>query len=180
MAPLLVPFPIILFPWKELQYLWQGTSCNHLSPKILEAISSWFSNLTDHKNLTYFHKAQSLNQRQAHWLLDLADFGLNIIHVPGKLLIAPDALSRCPDLLPPDDNNEDITLLPPSMFVHVIDATVSHCITSASSNDPLVLQALQSMNEDILPAFHSHLSDWQITESVLTYKSHIYVSNNDM
>ena len=183
--------------WHPCLYLFQSFSFPERNYNIYDrellaiiwALKSWRQYLhgspisiqvfTDHKNLTYFHKAQSLNQRQAHWLLDLADFGLNIIHVPGKLLIAPDALSRCPDLLPPDDNNEDITLLPPSMFVHVIDAIVSHCITSASSNNPLVLQALQSMNEDILPAFHSHLSDWQITESVLTYKSHIYVSNND-
>ena len=65
------------------------------------------------------------------------------------------------------------------MFVCVIDVTLSHQITSASSNDPLVLQALQFKNEDISPAFCSHLSDWQITEDVLTYKSHIYIPNDD-
>ena len=102
-----------------------------------------------------------------------------MVHVPGKLLVAPDALSRCPDLLPPDDDNEGIMLLPPSMFVHVIDATLSHRITSASCDDPLVLQALQSMNEDIPPTFHSCLSNWQITEGVLIYKGHIYISDND-
>ena len=82
-------------------------------------------------------------------------------------------------LLPPDDDNEGITLLPPSMFVHVIDATLSYRITSASSDNPLVLQALQSMNEDISPTFHSFLSDWQITEGVLTYKGRIYIPDND-
>ena len=105
-----------------------------------------------------------------------------MVHVPGKLLIAPDALSRNPNLLPPDppdDDNEGVTLLPPSMFVHVIDATLSHCITSASSDNPLVLQALQSMNKDIPPAFCSCLSDWQITKGVLTYKGHIYVLDDD-
>ena len=65
------------------------------------------------------------------------------------------------------------------MFVHVIDAALSHCITSASSDNPLVLQALQSMNKDILSAFHSHLSDWQITKGVLTYKGHIYIPDDD-
>ena len=98
-----------------------------------------------------------------------------MVHVPGKLLVAPDVLSRCPDLLPPDDDNEGVMLLSPSMFVCVIDATLSYCITTASSDDLLVLQALQSMNEDILPTFHSRLSDWQITEGVLTYKGRIYV-----
>ena len=102
-----------------------------------------------------------------------------MVYVPGKLLVAQDALSRCPNLLPPDDDNEGVTLLPPSMSVRVIDATLSHPITTTSSDDHLVLQALQSMNEDILPAFRSHLSDWQITEGVLTYKGCIYVPDDD-
>ncbi|KIN98735.1 hypothetical protein M404DRAFT_31062 [Pisolithus tinctorius Marx 270] len=48
---------------------------------------------TDHKNLTYFKSLQNLNCCQAHWLLDLADFDLQLEHVPGKDLAAPDALS---------------------------------------------------------------------------------------
>ena len=35
------------------------------------------------------------------------------------------------------------------------------------------------MNEDIPPAFHSHLSNWQITEGILTYKGCIYIPDND-
>ena len=48
---------------------------------------------TDHKNLTYFCKLQALNCRQARWLLDLADFNLTMIHIPGSQLTGPDALS---------------------------------------------------------------------------------------
>ena len=75
---------------------------------IIQALKSWRQYLygssfpiqvfTDHKNLTYFCEAQSLNWRQACWLLDLADFNLKMVHVPGKLLVAPDALSRWPNL----------------------------------------------------------------------------------
>ena len=91
--------------------------------------------------------------------MDLADFDLKMVHVPGKLLVVPDALFRRSDLLPPDDDNEGVMLLSPSMFVHVIDAALSHHITSASSDDLLILQALQYMNEDIPPAFCSCLSN---------------------
>jgi len=49
---------------------------------------------TDHKNLTYFKQPQNLNHCQARWLLDLSDFDLELHHVPGKDLGAPDALSR--------------------------------------------------------------------------------------
>ena len=153
--------------WHPCSYLSQSFSSSKRNYNIydrkllaiIQALKSWRQYLhgspfptqifTDHKNLIYFHKAQSLNQRQAHRLLNLADFDLKMVHVPGKLLVAPDALSRSPDLLPPDDDNEGVTLLPPSMFVHVIDAALSHHIISASSDDPLILQALQSMNEDI-------------------------------
>ena len=120
-----------------------------------------------------------LNRRQAHWLLDLADFDLTMIHVLGSHLTGPNALSRCPDLLPSTTlENEEVTLLPPSLFVNLIDTSLSHRIQSSSTSDPLVLQALQSMNGLILPAFHSRLSDWQYTEGVLTYKGHVYIPSD--
>ena len=70
--------------------------------------------------------------------------------------------------------NEGVTLLPPSLFVNLIDTSLSHRIQSSSASDPLVLQVLQSMDGSISPAFHSHLSDWQYTEGILTYKGRVY------
>ena len=103
-----------------------------------------------------------------------------MIHVPGKLLARPDALSCQPNLLPSDDaNNDGVTLLPPSLFVNIIDTVLSQCIEWASASDPLVLQALQSMHEDIPLPFHSCLADWQVEARILTYKSHVYVPAND-
>ena len=131
---------------------------------------------TNHKNLTYFCKPQALNRRQAHWLLDLADFDLTMIHVPGSHLAGPNALSRRPDLLPSTiPENKGVTLLPPSLFVNLIDTSLSHHIQSSSASDPLVLQALQSMDGSIPLAFRSRLSDWQYTEGILIYKGCIYI-----
>ena len=113
--------------WHHCSYLFQSFSSternydiyNWEPLAIIQALKSWRQYLhgspfpiqvfTDHKNLTYFCKAQSLNRRQAHWLLDLADFDLKMVHVPGKLLVALDALSRHPDLLPPDDDNKGVS-----------------------------------------------------------------------
>ena len=134
---------------------------------------------TDHKNLIFFHSLQGLNCHQARWLLDLADFDLHLIHIPGSHLAGPDALSWRPDLLPPlDHDNYNVTLLPPSLFVCIIDSALSSHIASSSSSDPLALQALQFLDGSILPAFRSHLSDWQHTNSLLTFKGHIYVPSN--
>ena len=103
-----------------------------------------------------------------------------MIHVPGKLLARPDALSRRPDLLPSKDaDNDSITLLSPSLFVNMIDAALLQRIGSASAGDPLVLQALQSMHEDIPLPFHSRLADWQVEAGILTYKGHVYVPADD-
>ena len=131
---------------------------------------------TDHKNLTFFRSPQHLNRHHARWLLDLADFDLRLTHIPGSQLTGPDALSRHPDLLPASDSdNDNVTLLPPSLFVHVIDSALSSRIACSSSSDPLVLQALQSMNGSIPPAFHSRLLDWQYADGVLTYKGRVFV-----
>ena len=135
---------------------------------------------TDHKNLTFFRSPQSLNQRQARWLLDITDFDLKLIHVPSWHLTAPDALLRWPNHLPPSFiDNEGVTLLPPSLFVHVINMALLSKISSSFSADPLVLQALQSMDGSISPAFCSCLSDWQHINGLLTYKNRIYVPPTD-
>ena len=103
-----------------------------------------------------------------------------MIHVPRKLLAGPDALSRRPDLLPSEDaDNDGVTLLPPSLFVNIIDTALSQCIKSALAGDPLVLQALQSMHEDIPLPFCSCLADWQVEAGILTYEGHVYVPTDD-
>jgi hypothetical protein len=63
--------------------------------------------------------------------------------------------------------------------VNIIDVTLSHRIESASVGDPLVFQALQSMNEDISLPFCSWLSDCQVEAGILTYQGCVYVPNDD-
>ena len=95
-------------------------------------------------------------------------------------LAGPDALSCRPDLLPhSNSDNDGVTLLPPSLFINVIDVALSHRVQSASAGDPLILQALQSMNEDIPLLFRSRLSDWQVKAGILTYQGCVYVPNDN-
>ncbi|ESK80701.1 hypothetical protein Moror_9511 [Moniliophthora roreri MCA 2997] len=69
--------------------------------------------LSDHKNLTYFRTAQKLNRRQARLSLYLTQFDLRLVHVPGTKMVQSDALSRRPDLIDEEENdNEDINSKP--------------------------------------------------------------------
>ena len=131
---------------------------------------------TNHKNLTYFREAQKLNRRQARWLLDLTDFDLKIVHVPGKLLAGPNTLSCRSNLHSGKSDNTETILLPNFLFVNLIDSVLHSHISFASTTDPLVLQHLQSSLEPSIPAaFCSRLSDWQILEGILTYKGQVYI-----
>ena len=99
-----------------------------------------------------------------------------MIYVPRSHLTGPNALFRRPDLLPSTTpENEGVTLLPPSLFINLINTSLSHRIQFSLSSNPLVLQALQSIDGSIPPAFCSSLSDWQYTEGILTYQGRVYI-----
>ena len=104
---------------------------------------------TGHKNLLYFKEARKLNRRQARWMLDLADYNLKLIHVPGKQLSTPDTLSRRPDYIPREDtDNEGVTLLPQTLFIRLVDAELNQKIAQSTRNDPQVLNALHTLENE--------------------------------
>ena len=73
---------------------------------------------SDHKNLTYFRSPQKLNGRQVRWCLYLTRFNIQMFHMPGTKMVQSDALSRRPDHIPENDNdNEEVVLLPDTLFV---------------------------------------------------------------
>ena len=104
-------------------------------------------------------------------MLDLADYDLKLIHVPGSKLCAPDALSQRPDLTPKIDNdNEGVTLLPQTLFINLIDTDLNEKIVRSSEKDPLVLNALQALEGEVPVQFRSRLSDWSYDAGILTYQ----------
>ena len=76
-------------------------------------------------------------------MLDLADYDLKLIHVPGKQLSAPDVLSRRPDFIPKEDtDNKGVTLLPQTLFTRLVDIELNQKIVKSTRKDPQVLDAL--------------------------------------
>ena len=123
MAPLLLPLTILLPRRKNYDIY------NRELLAVIRGLKTWKHYLwgspfpvkvfTDHKNLLYFKEPHKLNRRQAGWMLDISDYDLKLIHVPGRELAGLDALPRRPNLIPKEDNdNKQITLLPKSLFVN--------------------------------------------------------------
>jgi len=94
---------------------------------IIQALTEWHHYLEgnphpviifmDHNSLLYFHTAQKLTHCQACWQLILSMFDIELHHIPGMKLAAPDTLSRRPDHHPTESDNANVTLLPDMMFV---------------------------------------------------------------
>ena len=73
--------------------------------------------LTDHANLAFWKNPKKVNRRVARWFATLQDYHLRIKHVPGKQHAAPDMLSRRPDADKGEQDNLDLTLLLPELFI---------------------------------------------------------------
>ena len=72
---------------------------------------------SDHQNLTYWKKPQKLSRCIAREQLDLMEFDFEIHHILGKANSQADMLSRRPDYDQGTCNNENIIVLPESVFV---------------------------------------------------------------
>ena len=113
-------------------------------------------------------------------MLDISDYDLKLIHVLGKELAGPDALLRRPNLIPKENNdNEQIALLPESLFVNTIDLAIANKIAKSSEKDPVILKTLQAMDEDLPTEFRSRLSDWSYDARILSYQGRIYIPDQD-
>ena len=75
--------------------------------------------LTDHANLAFWKNPKKVNRRVARWFATLQDYHLRIKHVPGKQHAASDMLSRRPDADKGEQDNLDLTLLPPELFIRL-------------------------------------------------------------
>ena len=111
-------------------------------------------------------------------MLDLADYDLKLIHVPGSKLCTPDALSRWPDLIPKIDNdNEGVTLLPHSLFVNLINTDLNDKIVKSSEKTPWYLMPSKPLKGKSPP--NSDPASWtgpMMRESSFTRAEYSYLT----
>jgi hypothetical protein len=75
-----------------------------------------FTILTDHANLQYWKAPKNLNRRTARWHADLQEYNYKIKHIPGSTNIPADALSRPPGIDKGEEDNQNVTIIPPEKF----------------------------------------------------------------
>ena len=100
----------------EQEFLGVLKALKHFRPHIA-ATEIPVTILTDHTNLTHWKATRKVNRCVARWFTEIQDYNLTIKHVPGKIHTTPDMLSRLPGVDQGKQDNTDIVLLPPSLFI---------------------------------------------------------------
>ena len=128
----------------------------------------------NHKNLTYYRSPQQLTAQQARWWNNLSQYNLKLIHVPRSKLIQADALSHQSDHITEEDD-ETIVMLPDNMFISLIATDLRDKIANATKTDELTTTIKNCLHKHLPPPMCTTLSDWSITDDLITYKGKIYV-----
>ena len=102
-----------------------------------------------------------------------------MFHMPGTRMVQSNTLSRRPDHIPENDNdNEDVVLLPDTLFVRVINNELQRIIETATATDDLVKNISDVLSKKGIPPIRSSLSDWKIEDGMLFYQERCYIPEN--
>jgi hypothetical protein len=115
----------------------------------------------------------------AQWALYLSEFGIKLVHIPGKKNIQANSLSQRPDLCPQRIDNEDVIVLPEHLFVNLINMELQKKIVNAKNMDYDAAEAIKELLEQGPKEVKKNLMDWEVEEfkgeNVLFYKGKNYV-----
>jgi RNase H-like domain found in reverse transcriptase len=132
----------------------------------------------DHRNLTYFRKAQKLSDWQARWSLFISEFDIKLQHLPGNKMVLSDTLSRRPDHCPEEDETTEEILLLDNLFLNLLDVNLRDRITKNKEYDFNVTKAIELLQEEGPTSIQNDLEDWKIevdNQKMIFYKGKQYV-----
>ena len=85
-------------------------------------------------------------------------------------MVQSNALSHRQDFVSEEDsNNENLTLLPESMFIRTIDTELQDLFTKNLMGDDLITDAIKIIKEGGTLPMKSSVSDWKIEEGLLFF-----------
>lgn len=92
-------------------------------------------------------------------------------------MVQSDALSRREDHIPEEDNdNEDRTLLPDTVFLQVIDANLRTQIATSVIKDEIVKDTVQVLKTQGPFPMKSSLQDWKVdNDGLIFFRNKCYV-----
>ena len=85
-----------------------------------------------------------------------------------------DALSQ-KDKVDTSNDNQDVVLLPPILFIQAIDAALADKITCSSLSNPLVSVALHTLDNGKSLLARAFKNDWHYDNGKLYFKNHLYI-----
>ena len=146
----------------------------------------------DHKNLGFYKKTNKVTPRQARWLTFLQDYNLLWEYVPGSKLIQADALSRRPDHIDDNEDNDDeyYVLIPPERIIsRILRQTHEELCLRATFTDlateikeATAKDRFATLVKDALAAgktpIKSNVSDWNMTDGIYCYQHKVYIPDN--
>jgi hypothetical protein len=100
----------------DLELLAIVKACRHWRPYLAGSPHKIIVH-TDHANLQYWRQPHKISRRIAREVLELSEFDIELHHIPGKNNGRADALSRRPDYDQGERDNENVIVLPESIFV---------------------------------------------------------------
>ena len=127
---------------------------------IMKALTHWrhylgwtktpFIICTDQANLQYWKSPRNLNCQTARWHTDLQEYDYILEYIPGKTNTATDALSQPPGKDHGEEDNKDITIIPP----HWAQAARTLGGQTIVPNVREVRRAILQINHDLPTAGH--------------------------
>ena len=81
----------------------------------------------------------------------------------------------CKDEVDTSNNNQDVILLPPTLFIKAIDVALTDKIALSSLSDPLVSAALHALDDGKLLLVKASKHDWHYNNRKLYFKNQLYI-----
>ena len=99
-------------------------------------------------------------------------------------MVQSDTLSRQPDFIPDEDtDNENVTMLPDGLFIHLLDIDLQRRIANTHNLDDEVTKALTTILEQSPYTIQRELGDWTIEKfenrDIIFFKGKNYILRDD-